>query len=658
MSQMEGAGTAEAGGVPGRRDDGNGSVLMPGVPVAGAPDDGWVDEDFLPEEEGAPAGLATGPLLASALRRRAWVWCLIALAGLVLGLAFTVVRPPAPQGSATVLVAHSPNENPADAILTDVALAQSRTVAVDAMHKLGLPVTVKGLAAFQGSYSVTQVTDRLLLFMAKGPTSDQAVARVGVLTKEFLRLRAAGLQSGQQDTVAAIDQQIAAAKQQVAATSKKIAALAPASVSPGAGAVAGQPAVGSLSRADQAKLAALQAQRNQQQAALDGLVQAVQAYQVSNQLTVSGENAGSQVLDEPAPVHRSLVRHALLYGLAGLVAGLLLGVGLVIVQALVSGRLRWRDDIARALGAPIHLSVGRLRAGRRRPGRGGAGDRDMQRLVAHLRGAMPARAGGPAALAVVAVDNAAEVAPSVVALAVSYAQEGKQVVLADLAAGAPAGRLLQIKSPATGTVRVNAVRVHGLSLMVAVPSRDSATLAGPVPQAGAAQPGVPGMPGPPGAPSEAVAAVYASADLLITLVTLDPAAGSDHLPTWADSAVVTVTAGRSTGTRIHAVGEMIRLADTPLVSTVLVGTDKHDESLGAAASIPVTGPTTSGISHNGQPTSTPQTSATEVPSDDTEDFEAIPTTTDTNGKRAPELLVTDGPRLTSGLPRPEWLPPD
>jgi hypothetical protein len=305
------------------------------------------------------------------------------------------------------------------------------------------------------------------------------------------------------------------------------------------------------------------------------------------------------------------------------------------------------------------------------------------------------------------VDNAREVAPSVVALAVSYAQEGKQVVLADLADGAPAARLLQIKRPAAGTVRVNAVRVHGVSMMVAVPGRDSAALAGPLPLAGAAQPGMPGLPGPPGPPSEPVAAVYASADVLITLVTLDPAAGPDHLPTWADSAVVTVTAGQSTGTRIHAVGEMIRLAGTPLVSTVVARTDKHDESLGAAIPTPApSGISHSGTSHNGssdngtgdsgqpagslRPTETPatgtpasetpatgtpatgtpatETPATETPGDetpgdekprdDTEDFEAIPATTDINGNRTPELVVTDGPRLTSGLPRPEWLPPD
>jgi hypothetical protein len=43
-----------------------------------------------------------------------------------------------------------------------------------------------------------------------------------------------------------------------------------------------------------------------------------------------------------------------------------------------------------------------------------------------------------------------------------------------------------------------------------------------------------------------------------------------------------VTAGRSSWTKIHAAGEMVRLAGTRLVSAVLVGADKTDESLGVA----------------------------------------------------------------------------
>ena len=62
--------------------------------------------------------------------------------------------------------------------------------------------------------------------------------------------------------------------------------------------------------------------------------------------------------------------------------------------------------------------------------------------------------------------------------------------------------------------------------------------------------------------TEAVTSACASADLLLTLVTLDPSLGAEHLATWAASAVVVVTAGRSSWARINAVGEMIRLAGT------------------------------------------------------------------------------------------------
>jgi hypothetical protein len=49
----------------------------------------------------------------------------------------------------------------------------------------------------------------------------------------------------------------------------------------------------------------------------------------------------------------------------------------------------------------------------------------------------------------------------------------------------------------------------------------------------------------------------------LTLITLDPALGAEHLTGWARSAVAVVTAGRASSTRIHAVGEMIQLAGTP-----------------------------------------------------------------------------------------------
>jgi len=48
-----------------------------------------------------------------------------------------------------------------------------------------------------------------------------------------------------------------------------------------------------------------------------------------------------------------------------------------------------------------------------------------------------------------------------------------------------------------------------------------------------------------------------------------------------------VTAGRSSAARIYAVGEMMRLADMPEVSAVLIGADKNDESIGVpTAAVP------------------------------------------------------------------------
>ena len=79
-------------------------------------------------------------------------------------------------------------------------------------------------------------------------------------------------------------------------------------------------------------------------------------------------------------------------------------------------------------------------------------------------------------------------------------------------------------------------------------------------------------------------------DALGTLVRLDPALGGEHLATWESDAVVMVTAGRSSWTKIHAVGEMIRLAGMRLASAVLVGADKTDESLGVTHTTSTRGP--------------------------------------------------------------------
>ena len=308
-----------------------------------------------------------------------------------------------------------------------------------------------------------------------------------------------------------------------------------------------------------------------------GLEQAVTDYPVNTVSMVQG----SRVLDPAAPV--SISRHGLtaVSAMTGLIAGLGAGLAIVIVLALASDGLRRRDDVARALGAPVQLSVGRIKVPRRASRRLAAGrGRDAQRLSAYLGHAVPGTVRGAAALAVVPVDNASVVAVAVAALAVSCAQEGQDVIVADLCEGAPAARLLGVRSRDTGVHRVT---VDDARLLVVIPDGGDIQPAGPVNP-------------PPSRHDEQdagpLADAYASADLLLTMADLDPAVGGEHLSTWATVAVAVITAGRSSSTRIHASGEMVRLAGIPLASAALIGADKADESLGTAPARRAPGPIT------------------------------------------------------------------
>ena len=107
------------------------------------------------------------------------------------------------------------------------------------------------------------------------------------------------------------------------------------------------------------------------------------------------------------------------------------------------------------------------------------------------------------------------------ALATSYASQGTRVIAADLSSGAHLAHLSEIKGPGAHTVSRN-----GVNFMMAVPDRDD-----PVARWSAALGHLAGRAAHK--PETALVASDVSADLLLTLVTLDPALGGDHLATWA-----------------------------------------------------------------------------------------------------------------------------
>jgi capsular polysaccharide biosynthesis protein len=489
-----------------------------------------------------PGGLVSLAFITAALKRQAWLWCLVALLGLLVGSGLYLRYPPAYHATATVLLVDNPNQDAATQISNDQAVAQSQVVAALVVAQLGLRQTVSSL---QAASTVTIVSDNVLSFNVGAPSSNDAVQRVTALVTDFLKFRAQYEQAEEQQQLGVLEQQFSQAQKSLDSINAQITQIS------------AEPSTPAL----RAQLAKLETQRT----AEGEVEQYVTSTKAAAQTATSAMVHDSRMLGAAVPLPRSHLKGAAIYVAGGLLGGLAVGMAIVIVGALVSDRLRRRDDVAGALGAPVRLSVGTLR-GRRLPGlpgRAAQRRRDVQRVVAHLRRTVQGRVGRSAGLVVVAVDNAKDVAPAVVSLAVSCAHDGRQVVVADLADGALAG-LLGAKGPGIHPVTVGAER-----MIAVVPDRYDITPAGPL-QARAQHV----------AASEALVAACASADLLLTMATLDPAFGGDHLATWAPDAVAVVTAGRSSGERIQAVGEMIRLAGTRLDSVVLIGAEKSDESLG------------------------------------------------------------------------------
>ena len=494
-------------------------------------------------------GLASLPYVGTALRRRMRVWVVTGLLGLLLGVGVYVKAPPPYQAETSVVVAQPGDVDALDAIQTDVTLAKARGVAGRAMRELRLHENIN---KFLTSYTVTAVTDQVVQFTAGAPSGTDAVQHAKALAHAFLSFWKFQLWTQEGLEAKVLSAELVPAQQHETNASGQVTSL--------------ERRGASATRLDSAELAAADDElvlRNLQQAAAE------------NQVTTTSLVNGSRILDPAAALPRSKLRVPAIYGFTGLLGGLTVGVIFVMVGSLMTDRLRRRDDVARALGAPVRLSIGPVPAPSRwRPGRRGLSvtrGREVQRVATQMRTLLPKHTGGRAAsLAIVAVGNPRQAALPVLALAIGQARAGFQVVLSDLSAGAAAARLLGVTGQG-----VRIVTAESQQFALVVPGRDDLTPEGPLRH----------VTDParirPDYASRPLAAAYQSSDLLLTLVTLDPGVGADYLTTWATDAVAVVTAGESSATWIHAVGEMMRQAHLPVTAAFLLGADRNDLSTGS-----------------------------------------------------------------------------
>jgi capsular polysaccharide biosynthesis protein len=536
--------------------DGNEAAALsvraaPNIAKSDSASDDWTYYDFANLDDGTAGDLATGftsmGYVRAELKRRMRLWLVTAVVGLVVGLAIFYKFPSSYQANAEIMIPNSENVYTDGPIMDDQAMVTSLPVAGAALRMLGLHENV---ADFTGDYSATVVTDQVLSITVKAASSDLAVREAGALASALLAYQLHMLNSQNSLVDATLQQQLLQAQQRIDSLKSKIAQ------------VSAEPA----SSKQQADLVTLRREHTQQINNLSAFKQAVSTNEAANQEASTATAKGTQLIGPAAPVAQHGKKRLLEYAGAGLVGGLALGMAIVIIGALVSDRLRRRSDVAYALGAPVRLSVGKIPASRARRGLAISQTAEIRRTVAYLHSTVQPASRGPASLAVIPADDVQVPAVCLVSLAVSYAQKGLRVVVADLCDGSPAGRLLGTTEPG-----VRSVTVQDVQLVAVIPAPDDVLPAGPLARGSrSAEAGT------------QLAAACASADVLLTLASLDPSLGGDHLGSWAAGAVAMVTVGQSTAARIRGVGEMTRLAGTPLISAVLIGAEKTDESLGLA----------------------------------------------------------------------------
>jgi capsular polysaccharide biosynthesis protein len=526
------------------------------------PGDAAVAPDAPDAADAADADAVGGPAsklvrlgdIGAAIKRSKRVCCIAAVVGLLVGGALFIMTKPVYQVSASVLITNDPSMDPVTQQTTNQLLAEAPTLDAVMVKKLGLNETP---IAFAKTYTVTVTSNQVLTIAISAPTADLAASYAATLATQFLQFRANTLEDQQSTVFTAENQQLTQEEQALSALNQQISQIRSGSATAGNG----------------TSLASLQAKQTKATAMVSALEQSVASSQATMRVTTTSMISGSSILSlSPPALEHSRKKTILEYVVGGLLGGLVVGMGIVAVGAIVTDRLRRRVEIAEALGAPVRMSVAMAGGAGKSPsahgwlgGRGQTGERDggLSRVVGYLRNALPGRARGPATLAIIAVDNSKAVAPIVVALAGACAQEGKRVLVADLSGGALAKQLGETKPG------VQAVTVDQHRIVLAIPEPGDVAAVGPLARRGSLATAANG-----------IEAAYAGADILIALAALDPAVGADHLSTWTNEAVAVVTAGGSTTMKLRATGEMVRDVGIHLASAVVLGADRADESLG------------------------------------------------------------------------------
>ena len=502
----------------------------------------WGLEDLGRGEQEAYSGrIIDLRTIKEALGRYRVFWATCAVLGLVIGAAFHLVIP-AKYTAVTVLYMAEPASGGTYTVADDVNLLETAKVAQTAFRRLHITTT----KSLPGGYTGLAVSNTLLEIKADASTPAKAVRWARAVSGAFMSVRAQTLGGQTKLVVASLEAQA----KQLAANVQRLN-----------GAVS---VLSSSSSHTAALVAEMVSERGTDESQLTSLQNQAQ----QDLLEQSAVDKGTYVLDPPKAGLVNTKKVLVKDGLAGLVGGLAIGMGGIILGAVISDRPRRRAAVAALLGAPVELSVrGIVEPAWHTVARRYAKKPGPQLELAQRRVLEKLNNLGRPALALVSVgkNSTATAAAILAGAALSLAAEDKRVVLVDMARGRPLGLIFRVRRRGGS---VGTVGLDGRQLRLAVAPDDVTQL-----------------------DSEEV---INGADVVLVLANADPAVGSEQLRGWVEGAVLLLRAGQASDVLIQASGEMLRDAGVVPLSAILLDADKGDETFGSIASAP----TTFGLSAN------------------------------------------------------------
>jgi capsular polysaccharide biosynthesis protein len=283
--------------------------------------------------------------VARALSRGLGIIGACVAAAVVAALFYTVVKPPLYHSTALVLLPTSAVDSsgqPARNINTEIQVAASGDVLTIAAGELHPKPHVSEL---KDRLKVSAPTPDILQFTAKAGTPGRAIAAANAAADGYRRYSASGATSQLDQVIGAYNAAAAQLKGQISRYQSEIDTATAR--------LARLPANSPEASAESGLITSLQSEQNDATSELIDIQSQISEAKLSSNVNSSG----IKVLESASSASNSAAKAAVLNLAGGILLGLIIGCSIVLAREGRDRRLRLRDDIARAAGAPIVAAI-------------------------------------------------------------------------------------------------------------------------------------------------------------------------------------------------------------------------------------------------------------------------------------------------------------